>query len=390
MSPPHLHTLMAAALALVYPLLALVAVQAADPPPPGTSNHIHLKSLVEQCAFKLGNMGFDLCPVISGNEGGWRVETMRKTDPTVTKTVYSIDLKAPLEKQDGVPGHEQCPPGTWICGTISNRRPRHEDEGWRVQEVTPVAGTMKLSNVTEYRPGVNITAQYTPWRADKNIRALHVRLHGGYHAYGQQMADFQFICDTNVEEPSVPTFAWTWNGTHTFNWHTKHACPKWVEASPSKGKDEDKDKDSSTPPEDNAPPPPDEDREDDPAPPPGSSPDELFEDGRLDRQSARRTMVLILSSATALVVLVYLAWRPPTRVRRAVSRFVKKHPRLARWRVGESVLVRWAYEDLELRDGEDEGEEDVMVNFNALADVDEGIPLKPSPRKGRWASYGTT
>ena len=63
-------------------------------------------------------------------------------------------------------------------------------------------------------------------------------------------------------------------------------------------------------------------------------------------------------------------------MRRAVSRFVKAHPRLARFRVGERVLVRWAYEDLELEEGGygmggvgsgADGEEDVMVSGKDVA-----------------------
>ncbi len=98
-------------------------------------------------------------------------------------------------------------------------------------------------------------------------------------------------------------------------------------------------------------------------------------------------MILLLSSSTAVMALAYLVWRPPARVRHYVTRFVKAHPRLGRFRVGEHVLVRWAYEDLEM--DEDLGEEDTMVNFSPAEEVDEGIPLKPSPRKGRWTSYGT-
>ncbi len=103
-------------------------------------------------------------------------------------------------------------------------------------------------------------------------------------------------------------------------------------------------------------------------------------------------MILLLSSCTALATLAYLAWRPPVRVRQYVSRFIKTHPRLARFRVGERVLVRWAYEDLEMEEAAyAPGEEDTMVNGGTgVGAMGEGIPLKPSPRKGQWASYGAT
>lgn len=75
------------------------------------------------------------------------------------------------------------------------------------------------------------------------------------------------------------------------------------------------------------------------------------------------------------------------RLRSKVQGYLKSHPSLLRFRVGENVLVRWAHEDLEL----DESEEDVMVNATAAnytAD-DEQIPLKPSPRMGSITGYGT-
>ena len=208
-------------------------------------------------------------------------------------------------------------------------------------------------------------------------RTLHIRLHGGYYVYGPQKADLQFICDRNADEPSTPTYSWTWNGTHVFQWRTRHACPS-MRAKPGPPQDSPPPGDSD---EETTPPTDDED---------GDS-EELVGGHPMSGRAVRSMMILLLSSFTAIMTLAYLAWHPPTRVRQYVARFVKAHPRLGRWRVGESVLVRWAYEDLEM--GEDfgygEGEEDTMVNFAPEEEASEGIPLKPSPRKGRWPSYGT-
>ena len=71
-----------------------------------------------------------------------------------------------------------------------------------------------------------------------------------------------------------------------------------------------------------------------------------------------------------------------------MQRYAKSHPSLLRFRVGESVLVRWAHEDLDLR----EEEEGLVVegdDVNALVDEEEHIPLKPSPRKGGFVTYGS-
>ena len=114
---------------------------------------------------------------------------------------------------------------------VTNRRPRHEDEEPRVLQVIPVAGAMSLPNATRYHPGVNVTVQTTPSRTNADgtffpiprmiprslcgflVSVLHVRLHGGYYMGARQKADFQFLCDRDVEEVSAslpsdpPTFA---------------------------------------------------------------------------------------------------------------------------------------------------------------------------------------
>ena len=85
--------------------------------------------------------------------------------------------------------------------------------------------------------------------------------------------------------------------------------------------------------------------------------------------------------------MAYCIHSPPQRVRRGLQAYLRKHPSLLRFRVAESVLVRWAYEDLPL----DENEEDVMVNgsnANYIRD-DEQIPLKPSPRLTSIPTYGS-
>ena len=186
-----------------------------------------------------------------------------------------------------------------------------------------------------------------------------------------------------VRQPSSPSYSWTWNGTHTFQWRTKHACGTRL-AEPVPNKDapaSDDDDDAGTPPPDAG----DGDGNGD-----GSGEQELVNESPLHGRAVRSAAILLLSSCTAVATLAYLAWHPPACVRR----FVKAHPRLGRFRVGERVLVRWAYEDLEMEEeiGYAGGEEDTMVNFGPAADLEEageGIPLKPSPRKGRWMSYGT-
>ena len=123
-------TLLRVLAALVLPSLVHLA-RAAD----AGSSHVHrLKSLAEECAFKLGDVSFDLCPVLEVNEGAMMVAHERRTSPTLTKTEYRISLRAPLGKLDGVPGHEQ----------VSSSAERCESHGVR-QNPAHGAGVLSIS-----------------------------------------------------------------------------------------------------------------------------------------------------------------------------------------------------------------------------------------------------
>ena len=105
--------------------------------------------------------------------------------------------------------------------------------------------------------------------------------------------------------------------------------------------------------------------------------------------TARKVWMILISSLFAILLVAYCVRSPPQRLRARLQKLLRDNPRLMRFRVGENVLVRWAYEDMAL----EEGEEDVMVNGVEPIFVgdEEQIPLKPSPRKGRgshFASYG--
>ena len=93
-----------------------------------------------------------------------------------------------------------------------------------------------------------------------------------------------------------------------------------------------------------------------------------------------------------MLAATYLAHRPPRRLRRAVLAYMKAHPRVMHSRAGEQVLIRWAREDLIF----DAGDEDTLVNgplpmpaVRTGAGIDEGIPLKPSPRPMLPNNYGS-
>ncbi|OBZ77234.1 hypothetical protein A0H81_02042 [Grifola frondosa] len=335
----------------------------------------------QQCSFTLGDQRFDLCPIVNGQEENWSIEFEQRTPPTLTKTAYKISLRGPLQRDKALPRYEQCPDGAWICMTVSNRRSTNASETPRVLQVVPVAGALSLRTGNDstrnrnYYPGLNVSAELTPSREDSHHEVLHIRLHGGYYVNKYHKADFQFRCDHTAEEPSSPTYYWNWNGTHSFSWRTKYACGKQIGTITSTTLAS---KPTSEPEPENDAPPIDDDIPD--------GEQELVDPGSISRRFFHPTMMVILSSVTAVFLLAYLVYFPPAVVRRRIVSFIKSHPRFMRFRLRERVLVRWAYEDLEL----ETGEEDVMVNAEEPLDMqDEQIPLKPSPRRNAFMNYGS-
>jgi hypothetical protein len=56
---------------------------------------------------------------------------------------------------------------------------------------------------------------------------LYLRLHGGTYVQRSQHAVFRMKCDPSAQEPTIPEYRpwFNWNGTHWFDWTTRHACP---------------------------------------------------------------------------------------------------------------------------------------------------------------------
>ena len=95
--------------------------------------------------------------------------------------------------------------------------------------------------------------------------------------------------------------------------------------------------------------------------------------------------------SAAVGVLAWLIYSPPRVLRRRVQQYLKAHPALLRFRVGEGVLVRWAqHEDVLLDDMDDDA---TVVHGDDVhyADEEEQIPLKPSPHRTRSGhiTYGS-
>jgi len=199
-----------------------------------------------------------------------------------------------------------------------------------------------------YYPGLNITAQMGRLN-DTEDAALEVRLNGGYYVDRPQSATIFFICDQDNDE-NLLRFSHASDGNHHFDWSSKHFC-------------------STRDPE--------------------QEPEEELISPQVGDHSSGRVWTILLSSGCAVGILAYLVYKPPKALKRRLQSYIRDHPSLLRFRVGENVLVRWAHEELEL----EAGEEDHMINDEGTDyfDIDEQIPLKPSPRKGlggRLHGYG--
>ncbi|TFY62128.1 hypothetical protein EVG20_g6814 [Dentipellis fragilis] len=337
-----------------------------------------LKSLVKDCQFAIGDYKFNLCPLFEQQDALQQTIVFdTQTPPTVTKTVYKLNLDGPLPKNEKLPDHEQCPDGTWFSLFLSlsvctyrmhagiNRRPEHEDEDPRIVQVVPVVGSQSASgdsSKSSSGSGVGITAAMR--KSDgKTHPYLQIRMDGGHYVDKPQSALLVFGCNHKLEEPTKPSHLWNWNGTHVFTWMTKHACAHAHAA-------------------DSAP-------DDPPADAPPN--DELIETPPERYWTSKHSLTTILLCTVAVLFgFGYTLIHPPAPLRRRMAPVIR---RLRRSRfssaVGENKLLRWAQEDLALA-GFDE--EDEMVNARGSDDIegwDEQIPLKPSPKSPAVANYGT-
>ncbi|KAJ8701529.1 hypothetical protein PTI98_000297 [Pleurotus ostreatus] len=183
------------------------------------------------CTFSFANnkLRYNLCPLLHRHKGitgektievdprPIKIRIVEETPPTRTTSVYSIGLRSALDWNGTLPAELQCPKGTWICLIVENTRPSHPSEPKRRLQVIPVAGAPKLA------PRAQLGKRRIPETNDTETIVQYL-IHGGSYTDRPQMAYFQFICDASSKEPSEPTYLWRWNGTHTFEWKSRHAC----------------------------------------------------------------------------------------------------------------------------------------------------------------------
>jgi hypothetical protein len=108
-------------------------------------------SLVETSGCKLSfpkvGRDYDLCPLFSAHghtvgSTAWE----ESTPPTITWTEIKWNFGGPLARVENTKESEQCPPGTWICMTTTNRRiVDHGKVPPRITRLVPIAGQLIAS-----------------------------------------------------------------------------------------------------------------------------------------------------------------------------------------------------------------------------------------------------
>ncbi|KAI0266349.1 hypothetical protein BC834DRAFT_842993 [Gloeopeniophorella convolvens] len=323
-------------------------------------------SPISNCRVTLDKYHFDLCPLLKERHQSGQIDlvTHYKTPPTITTIIYNVSLSGPLKKADGIPDDEQCAEGTWACMTTRNRRPgRDPVKDSRVTQLVPLVAKPSKSeslsaSAAEEREEFGIYAQLGKSEEGKPP-PLSLRMYGGYYVDKPQRVQINFVCSASDDD--APKYSWTWAGTHTFTWATKHGCAG-VHATPPPKDGGDSD------------PPPAEIEE-----PPNDH--ELLPPPITHRRGGPSVTTVLLWSSAAVFALGYAVLHPPDAVRKRIRTL--RRMRFLRG-TGEAKLLQWASEDLATLS---DAEEDDMVNSRPIAD--EQIPLRPSPTRLKFANYGT-
>jgi len=204
---------------------------------------------------------------------------------------------------------------------------------------------------------------------------------------GERTSEVHLICDPQIQL-GEPVFSGVENALHHFTWRTKHAC----EVSDSSFDALNAESDI----------PPSDDNSEPSEPSETNEGEEQLLDGDRQRQLRRSTAIVFAIIFIIILSLSIISYKHHDHLNVLFSAHIKpifhrlsldNFPRFSLPHslkpAGESRLVRWAHEDLEL-------DEDIMVNGSDAYDEpedagDEYIPLRPSPRKGGRSvkNYGT-
>ncbi|KAF5350756.1 hypothetical protein D9758_010342 [Tetrapyrgos nigripes] len=331
----------------------------------------------QPCTFTIKAFKYDLCPLFHSLDAPFKIVKEEDTPPTITRKTYEIGLKSALKRDKTLPAESQCSDGTRICLIVSFTRPDRPSVPSQILQVIPIATTKDLTP----KPKIGEKSH-----ADDEHSPLLVTLHGGLYTNLRQKATFIFRCKPDSVEPSKPTIAWSFNGTHAFNWETQHACHEFVKPSPSTGDDETPDEPPDLPPAD-----PDNDNESESG---SGSGQPATATGHVSFLALLWCVVLVVLFLCTLSYLGVFSFRRTTRylVRplRTSSLGGPSASRLLRWAQQAGYTQENEYDDEYDYDNDDDGPGRSGSQFDSAFMNGEEIPLTPSPRKGTFGSEITT
>jgi len=112
--------------------------------------------------------------------------------PSIYNTTWTLDICQPLKKIKGLPNEDQCPVGTYVCGTVRswNRVDDPNHEHVEIENVIPIAGNFETSN------GKSLDPKFTRLKStDADKDGLQLELYGGVYGRKKQKAVIEFQCD---------------------------------------------------------------------------------------------------------------------------------------------------------------------------------------------------
>jgi len=141
------------------------------------------------CRFQVNGFKYDL----EALKGEHAVSRERDTPPTREIVSVKFSLCSDLKHQEDLPDVDQCPPGTRVCLTKTNRK----DESNRIVSVIPMAQTSGLD------------PSYSTLSSPKGVSIF---LHGSLYPHpinttdAQQSVNITLLCDTNLGTPEFVSY----------------------------------------------------------------------------------------------------------------------------------------------------------------------------------------
>jgi len=155
------------------------------------------------CRVRTNDLTYDLTPL----QGEHTVSRTRDTPPSSWIDSVRFDLCADLKPQDGVAAGDQCPTGTRVCLTKTNRKGDNSD---RVVSVIPLAQSSTLDPKYTHIVPTN----------DKP-KGLSLTFHGAEYASVAQSVTFMLYCSTTNSEPQFTSYE---NGEVKIEWSIPSGC----------------------------------------------------------------------------------------------------------------------------------------------------------------------